>query len=350
MTISTDGIIRWIPVRTGTSYISVAVGDGQATVYQNFTITVANRPPKVTSTPVTEVIIESLYCYNVTAIDDDKDPLLFTLIQKPENMIISLDGRITWIPTNTGTFNISVAVSDGQETIKQDFIINVLPNGNGAQNHVPGFTGIPITTATTGLPYSYDAIATDADNDTLLYSLATSPAGMTIDASSGKIAWTPAAAGNQMVRIKVGDGKGGEAYQEFVVTVLERVKASVQFTTPSEGQKVKGKLAVTGSAVKGTLDIVKVQIRIDSSDWTDAIGNETWSYTLDTTKLKNGKHTLQARAFDGMDYSDIANRTITVDNQKAAGKGFIPGFAGIIVPVVVAAACVLLGWRRKANR
>jgi hypothetical protein len=43
-----------------------------------------------------------------------------------------------------------------------------------------------------------------------------------------------------------------------------------------------------------------------------------------------------------MDYSDIVNRSINVDN--AAGKGFIPGFGALLT--VLAAASLIL-WQRK---
>jgi len=75
-------------------------------------------------------------------------------------------------------------------------------------------------------------------------------------------------------------------------------------------------------------NITKVQLRADNGDWMDANGNTGWTFVLDTSKLKNGKHTLQARAFDGTDYSDLANRTIKVDNPKQAQKGFIPMMDG----------------------
>jgi len=43
-----------------------------------------------------------------------------------------------------------------------------------------------------GLPYAYDVDATDPDaGDVLTYSLTTAPAGMSVNPTSGLIAWTP---------------------------------------------------------------------------------------------------------------------------------------------------------------
>ena len=170
---------------------------------------------------------------------------------------------------------------------------------------------------------------------------------MAINASTGNIAWTPALAGRFPVKLKVSDGKGGEAVQEFTITVANRTRPVLEIKTPSEGQKVKGKLTVTGATTKGSLDIVKVQLRVDSGDWLDTAGNSSWTYTLDTTKFKDGKHTIQARAFDGMDYSDIVNRTVMVDNSKPASKGFIPGFNGTLALIGVSAGLIIRLFKKR---
>jgi hypothetical protein len=342
---SHSGEIRWMPRARGVHDVTVAVSDGLASAEQVFRILVLNKAPRITSEPPLNAVTGVPYFYNVTAEDDNLDPLEFSLTTSIIGMSIEpSNGTILWTPLLANEYNVVVKVSDGREGASQEFVIKVAQG-----NRVPKFVSSPVKTATAGLPYEYQAMAADDDGDTLSFSLNDPPRGMAVDKVSGKISWTPASAGNFTVRLKASDGRGGEAAQEFVIQVLERVRAKVQFTAPSDGQKVKGKLAVTGSAIKGTLDIVKVQLRVDSGDWTDAAGNSTWTYTLDTTKLKNGKHTLQARAYDEMDYSDIVNRTITVDNQKEAAKGFIPGFVGTI-GLAAAAFGLVMRRRRMTSR
>ncbi|MBM4248755.1 MAG: hypothetical protein FJ149_04860 [Euryarchaeota archaeon] len=112
---------------------------------------------------------------------------------------------------------------------------------------------------------------------------------------------------NATVRISASDGRGGVAFQEFTVTVLDRIKALVQIVVPLEGQ-------------------------------------------MDTTKLKNGRHILQARAHDGMDYSDIENRTITVDNQSSTPEGFIPGSSGTTGLAAAIIGLMLLARKRKIRK
>ncbi|MFM8330275.1 MAG: RHS repeat-associated core domain-containing protein, partial [Candidatus Methylumidiphilus sp.] len=74
--------------------------------------------------------------------------------------------------------------------------------------------------------------ASDADADALTYSLTAQPAGMTINAQTGLIQWTPTAGnlGIQPVTVKVDDGKGGDARQSFNLTVLSNAP---QTTVPA---------------------------------------------------------------------------------------------------------------------
>jgi len=343
---ASTGLVRWVLSKGGKYAVTVTVSDGELPASQSFSITVPNRPPRVTNATLPTAYANEPYAYPIPVADDDDDKLVFTLLTDIAGMYVdSSSGDLTWTPAQTGNFSVSVSVSDGTDTVYYDLIINVIQ-----RNRPPKFSGTPPSHATVGLPYFTDANATDPDNDPLTFLPIDLPAGMTFDNATGELGWTPTAPGNFTVRINVSDGRGGFAQQEFTITVKDRVKAKVEFTVPAGGQKVKGKLAVAGKAMKGTLEVIGIQLRIDTGEWMNASGNSIWSYTLDTTRLKNGRHTLQARAFDGLDYSDTVNRTITVDNQKAASKGFIPGFAGIVVPIAAAAAFILLGRRRKAGR
>ena len=122
---------------------------------------------------------------------------------------------------------------------------------------------------------------------------------------------------------------------------------SVSLTGPAPGQTVKGQLTVTGTATKGTRAVTSVQFRVDSGQWTDASGTQSWSFTVDTTKLQNGAHTIEVRASDGTMDSDIASRSVTVNNQKAGGGGSTPMLDGWMVLALFSAVGALLCLRRK---
>ena len=72
------------------------------------------------------------------------------------------------------------------------------------------------------MPYSYDVQASDPDvGDTLTYSLVAAPSGMSINSSSGLIAWTPTGAqvGSHAVTVRAQDDGGLWDEQPFTITV-----------------------------------------------------------------------------------------------------------------------------------
>jgi len=111
------------------------------------------------------------------------------------------------------------------------------------QPSTPVFTSTPITVAKEGVAYSYAAIATDADGDSITYSLVTAPAGMEIDPVSGLVSWTPTCkqAGSYTVTIRATDAGGLTAEQSFTLTVADAVKRGKPTRTRGPG---KGDLVV----------------------------------------------------------------------------------------------------------
>ena len=103
-------------------------------------------------------------------------------------------------------------------------------------NHAPVITSTAVTSATKDEPYSYNVNATDSDGDTLTYSLTTNPSGMTINFTTGLIAWTPTTSGDFDVTVKVSDGELFDT-QSFTVTVEETSTSlgQVQLISPSDG-------------------------------------------------------------------------------------------------------------------
>jgi hypothetical protein len=113
----------------------------------------------------------------------------------------------------------------------------------------------------------------------------------------------------------------------------------------------------TFSGHAGGSGIREVQVRIDTDFWMKATltpdaGNATskWEYSINTTKLTNGKHRLEARAFDGSRYSGQAALEFNVDNPvrktpRKTGGLSLPGFEAL--PLLAIAALLLLVKRRR---
>jgi len=100
--------------------------------------------------------------------------------------------------------------------------VKVEVNEEGAGDQPPEIVSEAILTANVGSLYQYDVEATDPDNnESLLFSLDVSPEGMTIDATSGIISWTPEDShlGDQDVTVTVSDSTGLEDSESFVIDV-----------------------------------------------------------------------------------------------------------------------------------
>lgn len=89
-------------------------------------------------------------------------------------------------------------------------------------NHPPRFQTAPPTQATAGSDYDYDADAIDLDvDDVLSFALLDSPAGMTLDAVTGALHWTPPTTASPVthVRLVVSDDRGAQTEQSFDIDV-----------------------------------------------------------------------------------------------------------------------------------
>ncbi len=91
-------------------------------------------------------------------------------------------------------------------------------------DEAPEFTSTPVTGASGGIVYTYDANTDEEEaGGTVTYSLTQSPAGMIINAETGVITWTPAAgvSTSGTVKVKAADAAGNEVVQQFEITVNE---------------------------------------------------------------------------------------------------------------------------------
>ncbi|MBD2465964.1 DUF642 domain-containing protein, partial [Oscillatoria sp. FACHB-1407] len=222
-----NGLLVWTPSANqfGAHAVVVQVSDGIHTVNQAFTLTVTNpvdnAAPVITSTPNLVANLGREYQYNLTGTDADGDYRLWSLSQGPSGMVIDAQrGTLRWTPTLeqvAQTHTIVVRLTDALGSyVEQRF--DLIATG---VNVPPVIRSIPITQAGVGQEYVYTAVATDAENDALTFSLPfRQPGGMTIS-RSGIIRWTPAAnqQGSHVIDVRVTDSRGGESTQTFTIEV-----------------------------------------------------------------------------------------------------------------------------------
>jgi len=174
--------------------------------------------------------------------DVENNPLKVTSVTQGKNGSVSIndDNTLNYIPNENfyGDDAFTYTISDGKGG-SDAAAVRVKVE---AVNDAPKFTSAPVTKATVGKEYNYDVKATDPDIlDTLVYSLIIEPMGMTIDAATGLIKWTPTSTqtGANEVAVRVADGSSTPASstQPFTITVsLANISVEAAPDSKAEGQ------------------------------------------------------------------------------------------------------------------
>jgi len=189
-----------------------------------------NTAPVITTTSLPNALVGYAYTATVVATDvDAADVLTFSLVSGPTDMVISEAGVISgWTPTAVGTEDVSVAVTDGTDSVSADYTITI-----ELLNTAPVITVIADQVAKLGETFTYPVVATDAEADTLTYSLTACPLTMSIDAA-GVITYSPEFAtqlGPHAVAVEVSDGEYVDT-EDFVLTVVEADPLVIDIDVP----------------------------------------------------------------------------------------------------------------------
>jgi len=103
----------------GIKTLILSVTDGTSVVIQNWTITVMDKniPPKLSVREDTIINVNELIQFNISAVDEDNDPLTYTTSILPKGATFSPQTKIfSWCPkeNQAGTHRIIFKVSDGK--------------------------------------------------------------------------------------------------------------------------------------------------------------------------------------------------------------------------------------------
>ena len=254
------GLVTWTPARgqKGThSFVVEATDLPGPRRQQGFSVTVAEAPntaPRFTSTPLTTARDGRVYSHTVAAVDDQGDPIVFTLSQAPEGMHIgAANGVITWAANTVGEYAVKVKASDDHGgSSEQAFTLQVVADPAPEV----GREGLdPL--ARVGETYAQQIAANDPQGDALEYALIDPPAGASID-ENGLLQWTPGAdqLGPQSITVQVSDGVNTVTLTWPVRVVAAdappQIVILIEPTVPSPSDPVT---LTVHSEIAGTLDV-----------------------------------------------------------------------------------------------
>lgn len=334
----------------GAYVLRLTASDGAATASDDINVTIEgnNRPPVIASTPPAAGCSTRPYSYQVVANDPNfGDVLSYALPTAPTGMTINATtGLIQWTPTaaQLGNHNVKVTVTDlGSNTVEQTWTINV---ASGANTAAPTITSTAPTASAVGLPYAYQVTATDPDScEVLTYSLDTAPAGMTINATTGLIAWTPSAAqtGNHNVTVRVRDFAGLFATQSFTINVAATLQPpTVAISAPVPGSTITQLANIVGTVgdpngAAGPPVTWKVELRREGSSDYKLLGSGTGAVTnntlaqFDPTMLANDVYYVRLSAVKGFEYREV-EAPYNVSGELKLGN-FTISFTDLTIPV-----------------
>ena len=331
------GTLRWTPQddQMGANSVVVTVTDlALQKSTQRFVIDVrcSNQGPAILSIPLTSAIADRVYLYPVRAVDPEQDVLLYDLTSSPAGMSINpVTGVIRWNPATTqiGLHDIVITATDSSGAVgRQLYKIKVSsptdkldpndPDSPPIGNRPPLITSTPVFSAEVEAVYEYPVTAVDPDGDDIRFSAALMPSGMTIDATTGVIRWTPTAAqaGEYTLIITVTDSNNAVATQGFILVAAVNqppVITSQPVRTLTAGAQYRYSVKATdpeGDALSYSLDNAPSGMSIDR------FGRILWQSAASNT----APQAVTVRVSDSRGKSVTQSFTITMTADTEAPK------------------------------
>jgi hypothetical protein len=230
------------------SDITISVSDGELSAsLAAFSITVnavtVNTAPQISGTPASSVDAGNDYSFTPTASDAEGNTLSFTIgNQPPWASFDASTGTLSGTPSNedAGTHSdITISVSDGEFSASlAAFSITV---NAVTVNTAPQISGTPASSVNEGQDYVFTPSASDADADTLTFSVSGLPVWASFDASTGTLSGTPGAGDVGVysnISITVSDGQASATLGPFDITVdaISLGSATLSWTAPTQNE------------------------------------------------------------------------------------------------------------------
>jgi hypothetical protein len=135
----------------------------------------------------------------------------------------------------------------------------------------------------------------------------------------------------------------GEQYSDIASIAFSIDRPPTVTITTEEIEKAFEK----GFDVEGTASddnaVVDLEFRLDDGEWETSAGSQAWAYAIKVGDLEKGEHTLEVRAWDGVQYSYTLTYTFDIKEPEEEG----PGFSAIIVALGILSAILITTIERR---
>ena len=289
--------------------------------------------------------------------DQDRDILSFYWTSSVSGFLSREEAFTALLPE--GEHRITLYVNDGAgHNVSAKVSVTV----NKAPDRAPAIAvAFPLDNAELSGKVTLHGTASDPDGNESLTMVELSIDKGAWQEADGQGAWSyewntsKVANGKHKIAFRAFDGElhSPEVTVSFKVNnVIINLRPTVVITGPSTAKPLSGAVTITGTASDPEGNLSRVEMSLNGGGWSTVTGTGSWSYILDTTQLRNGRHSIQARAFDGVNYSDTAQLDFSVGNAAAttsSGPSSMMLYGIIAVVLVVAILAAVLVMRKRKS-
>lgn len=288
-----------------------------------------NRPPVLAAIADQSALVDQGFAIMAVASDPDVgDVLTYSLDVFPAGMNINASsGQISWVPVvaQLGANSVTVRATDPDGLFDtESFQVNVVQIGeNRAPDLIP--PGNRVIQADSS--FTTPLFATDPDvGDVLTFGLSNSPAGMSIDASTGMLSWSPLAGdiGVNPVTATVTDAGNLMDSESFSIEVIQQivitqVNTPPQLTVPQNQTIVFGNLlALVATASDADVDDA-ITFALVNAPGGMVINAVSGAITWTPLAAQIGLHDVAVKVTDSAGAAAFGSFVVTVqDINKAA--------------------------------
>ena len=286
--------------------------------------------------------------------DQDRDPLSFYWSSGVSGFLSREEAFTALLPE--GEHRITLYINDGAgHNVSARVSITV----NKAPDRAPVMAvAFPVDNAELSGKVTLHGTTSDPDGNESITTVGLSLDKGTWQEADGLASWSfewntsKVANGKHKIAFRAFDGElySPEVSVSFKVNnVIINLRPTVAITGPSVDKPLSGTVTVTGTASDPEGNLSRVEMSLNGGGWSTVTGASSWSYVLDTKTMRNGMHSIQVRAFDGVNYSDEAQLDFKVSNAGAVTSSGPSNMllAGLAVVVIIAVLAAVLVMRRR---
>jgi hypothetical protein len=311
------------PSAASSFYVDVIASDGfGGSASDNFTLSVTNVGPTITNPIASDGVHTSRrYVRDFNGSDPEGDALLWSFSTNASWISLGPANGTVWglAPPTIGSYYVGLRLSDGFGGSASDNYTLSVGNLAPTISNPRVLDGVH-----TSRPYLRDFNATDPDGDTLAWSMSTNASWLSFGPANGTV-WglAPSSASTYYVNVRVADGFGGSASDNYTLSVGNLAPAiSNPVVTVTAFRRVS--VAIDFNATDADADVLTWSLRSNATFLSVGPANGTVSGLPANVPAA---YWVEVTVSDGFGGTDVVNFTLKLVNRPPQVSSTAPSTA-----------------------